>query len=659
MSSMSNSQAVSGDSQKGFGNASDLLLAGLLAAIVALMILPLPLFLLDSLLAINISLGVILVLMAIYVNSPLQFSVFPSVLLISTLFRLALSIATTRMILLNGDAGNIVDTFGQLVAGGNVVVGMVVFLIITIVQFLVIAKGAERVAEVGARFTLDAMPGKQMSIDSDLRSGLIDKVEAKRKREEVALESQLHGSMDGAMKFVKGDAIAGIVIILVNLLGGLTIGISQLGMSAGDAMSRYSILTIGDGMVAQIPALFGAISAGLIVTRVSPEDSRDNLGVSMHKQFTAIPRVLIVAGVISFMFALVPGFPVFTFLMMGLVLCLSGALLIPALKRRIDKATQPGFEHIMRRKSEELSQIDESDESDAVVHTVALSLNLPASMGSAGQDLIIKEMAAEVFKEYQSHIGVQLPKLSFNWNADSEKRWTLYGYEVPIASGEVSDTQPVEVLRDQLSDALKKHGYLFVGIQEVLELMAATATSYPDIVKEAMHALQAPRLATILRNLVQEDISIRNLRCILEALINSADREKDTNNLTEIARISLAREISHRYAPDGELPALIFSPKLEEHLRSSLRNRPGIQQLSLDPAIADRVRSEFLRAVEQHSPAAVVASPVIRRACGEAFGDSELCVPVLSYAELIPTLSLKVLERIDLKQAPAVRSVTA
>jgi len=659
MTLQANTKRMPGSAEKAIGQSSDLLLAGLLAAIVALMILPLPLVLLDSLLAVNIALGVILLLMAIYVPSPLQFSVFPSVLLISTLFRLALSIATTRMILLNGDAGNIVDTFGQLVAGGNIVVGMVVFLIITIVQFLVIAKGAERVAEVGARFTLDAMPGKHMSIDSDLRSGLIDKVEAKRKRSEVELESQLHGSMDGAMKFVKGDAIAGIVIILVNLIGGLTIGVSQLDMSAGDAISRYSILTIGDGMVAQIPALFGAMSAGLIVTRVNPDDVGDNLGISMHKQFTAIPRVLIVAGVISFLFAIVPGFPTITFLVLGLALITSGVLLIPTLKRRVEKAAEPTFGNILRNKQEEVSGVEQSDEASGVEHSIPLVIELPAKFGRAGQDLLIKDMAYDVFQEYQQRIGLQLPRLVFKWSAEKTNSWVLYGYEVPIASGQLSETDVIEILETQLQEALVQHGYLFVGIQEVSELMVSTAETYPDIVKEAMRSLPMQGLAAILRNMVQEDISIRNLRAILEALINAADRDKDINNLSEIARISLAREISHRYAPNGKLTVLMLSPQLEEQLQKALRVRPGTQQLALDPVVAESIRNEFVRQITAHNPQVILTPPQIRRPCRDALGDADLGVPVLSYSELIPTLDLQVVKRIDLDQKPDVRSVAS
>ena len=331
-------------------NVSDIALAIGIVAIIALMVLPLPVLILDTLVAVNIVIGLILVLMGVYITSPLQFSVFPSVLLISTLYRLALSVATTRMILLHGDAGHIIDTFGNMVAGGNIVVGLVVFLIITLVQFIVIAKGAERVAEVAARFTLDARLGKQLSIDSDLRSGLIDKDEAKRKRRAIELESKLHGSMDGAMKFVKGDAIAGIVIIIINLLGGLAIGVLQLDMELNAAMAKYSILTVGDGMVAQIPALLGAMSAGLIVTRATDEQTDRHLGDSIQKQLTAIPRVSLVAGALCLLLAVVPGFPSAVFVTLGLILLVSGALLIPVWRSRLEKLTKPTFEVILSNK---------------------------------------------------------------------------------------------------------------------------------------------------------------------------------------------------------------------------------------------------------------------------------------------------------------------
>ena len=299
------------------GARKDLMLAVMLLAVVFMMILPLPPLLLDLLIALNITIAVVLMMMSVYVVSPLHFSVFPSVLLVTTLFRLALSISTTRMILLEADAGQIVQTFGDFVVGGNLVVGCILFLIITIVQFLVITKGAERVAEVSARFSLDAMPGKQMSIDGDLRAGVIDVNEARSRRGEVEKASQMYGAMDGAMKFVKGDAIAGLVIIVVNLLAGLAIGVMQKGMTAADALQLYAVLTVGDGMVSQVPALLIAITAGIIVTR-DGEGARD-LGANIGSQVMAQPKALLIGGALLALFGIIPGFPTFTFFSLALL----------------------------------------------------------------------------------------------------------------------------------------------------------------------------------------------------------------------------------------------------------------------------------------------------------------------------------------------------
>lgn len=288
------------------GQRKDIMLAVLLLGVIFMMILPLPTALVDVLIGINITIAVVLLMLAIYIKSPLEFSAFPVVLLITTIFRLSLSITTTRLILLQADAGQIVYTFGNFVVGGNLIVGLVIFLIITIVQFLVITKGSERVAEVSARFSLDAMPGKQMSIDGDMRAGVIDVNEARERRSVIERESQMYGSMDGAMKFVKGDAIAGLVIIFVNILGGVTIGITQKGMSAAEALQLFSVLTIGDGLVSQIPALLIAITAGMIVTRVDNDNASD-MGSEIGEQVTAQPRALMIGGALLILFAFIPG----------------------------------------------------------------------------------------------------------------------------------------------------------------------------------------------------------------------------------------------------------------------------------------------------------------------------------------------------------------
>ena len=288
---------------------SDLFLAGLIVSIIAMMILPMPTVLVDFLLATNLGLAVVLLMMSMYINSVLSFSTFPSMLLFTTLLRLGLNITTSRLILLQADAGEVITTFGNFVVGGNLIVGMVVFMIITIVQFIVIAKGSERVAEVAARFTLDAMPGKQMSIDADMRAGVIDIDQAKKRRNLVEKENQLYGAMDGAMKFVKGDAIAGMIVIGVNMIGGVSVGVLQHGMEVGEALKTYSILTIGDGLVSQIPALLIAITAGIIVTRVSTDESQA-LGGDIGNQILSQPKALMIGGGLLLLFALIPGFPI-------------------------------------------------------------------------------------------------------------------------------------------------------------------------------------------------------------------------------------------------------------------------------------------------------------------------------------------------------------
>ena len=286
---------------------NDINIVFLLVTVIALMIIPLPTPVVDTLIGVNMALSFTILMMTMYVRTVLDFSVFPTLLLFTTLFRVGLNITTTRLILLQADAGEIIFTFGEFALGGNFVVGAVVFLILTIVQFLVIAKGAERVAEVGARFTLDAMPGKQMSIDADMRAGVIDMEEAQRRRERISQESQMYGAMDGAMKFVKGDSIAGMIIAVVNIVGGTIIGITQNGMTAGDALHTYGILTIGDGLVSQIPSLLISISAGILITRTG--DSDDNVGSQIGVQIFAQPKALLMAGGLVFLFALIPGFP--------------------------------------------------------------------------------------------------------------------------------------------------------------------------------------------------------------------------------------------------------------------------------------------------------------------------------------------------------------
>jgi type III secretion protein V len=623
---------------------SDLVLVAGVVAIVALMVLPLPIFVIDVLVAVNLTMGVMLLLMAIYIGSPLEFSVFPSVLLISTLFRLSLGIATTRMILLHGDAGHIIDTFGKVVAGGNLVVGLVVFLIITVVQFIVIAKGAERVAEVSARFTLDAMPGKQLSIDSDLRSGLIDKDEARRKRADLELESKLHGNLDGAMKFVKGDAIAGIVIIAINLLGGLAVGVLQKGMDVGPAMVKYSVLTIGDGMVSQIPALLAAMAAGLIVTRTS--DVRDkHLGDAMQKQFLAKPRALLVAGGIAWMMALIPGFPAGTFFGLGLTLMLGGAVLTPLLNARLKRISEPAFGAVVARK--EAQPGVSYTALPSVQPSVPLLLSLPASaLGQENGEALRRELAG-VLEGFQLNIGLALPRISVHARApDTGEGWELLVFEVPIARGEIPPEDTTAALADAVRQALRRHTALFMGIQETSTLMTTASKEFPDTVKEVLRVMPIQRVADVLRRMVEEEVPIRHQREMLEALAESAQREKDVGTLVELVRIQLKRHLSHRHAPSGTLEVVLLMADLEEVLRKSLQTAGGQQQLALDPAYAREVIDLLKAKAESHPGSVIVTTVDLRRHVRKLIEVDCFDVAVLSYHELMPTLKLEVVERV-------------
>lgn len=639
-----------------FARFSDLVLVAGIVAIVALMVLPLPIWLIDLLVAVNIASGLVLLLLAVYISGPLEFSVFPSVLLMTTLFRLALSIATTRMILLHADGGHIIATFGKLVAGGNLVVGLVVFLIITVVQFIVIAKGAERVAEVAARFTLDAMPGKQLSIDSDLRSGLIDKDEARRRRRALEMESKLHGSLDGAMKFVKGDAIAGIVIILINLLGGLAIGVLQMDMTMSDAMHRYSILTIGEGMVAQIPALLGAMAAGLIVTRTTDEENDRHLGDAIRKQISAKPRVQLVAGAICLMLALVPGFPALVFVALGLASLLAGVLLVPAWRERLTAWARPAMKRMP-------GLAPAHDAAPPVASTtlptprpaVPLLLEVPpALLADEGASRLTGALQA-MLEDFQLTLGLPLPRIAVHGVAaaapDAPASWRLLAFEVPLAQGTLPPGDRHAGLAEAVRESLRRHAPMFIGIQETTQLLTRASADVPDVVKEVLRALPVQKVAEVLRRLVAEEVSIRNMRDILEALAEAAQREKDVQALTEMARIALRRALNHRVAPDGELGALTLAPELEDMLRQAVRVSGGIAQLTLEPDMARRVCAGIQALVARHAPGAIVCAIDVRWHVRKLIEPECFDTPVLSLHELMPTLRLRPLDQVPMPGA--------
>ena len=391
------------------GKRNDLMLALLLVAIIVLIIMPMPTVLVDVLIALNMGISTILLMTAIYLKGPLEFSTFPSVLLVTTLFRLALSITTTRLILLQGDAGEIVYTFGNFVVGGNLTVGIVIFLIITIVQFLVITKGSERVAEVAARFSLDGMPGKQMSIDADMRGGAIDMEEAQKRRGLVEKESQLYGSMDGAMKFVKGDAIAGLIIIFVNIAAGVSIGVFTKGLPAGEALQLYSVLTVGDGLISQIPALLISITAGMIVTRVSTEEASD-LGTEIGGQLMAKPKALLVGGGLLLGFGLVPGFPTLTFVFLAAVIGGGGIYqLRKASKGNAEGDSGGGIPAMQAAASGKPDKNQRLDQQEEFTQTLPLIIDVPTSLQDRLDTTELNSELLKVRRALYMDLGVPFP----------------------------------------------------------------------------------------------------------------------------------------------------------------------------------------------------------------------------------------------------------
>ena len=502
---------------------NDLVLAVILVSIVFMMILPLPVLVVDILIGLNMTISAVLLMVALYLPTPLAFSSFPSVLLVTTLFRLGISIATTRLILLQGDAGSIIETFGNFVVGGNLVVGLVVFLILTIVQFVVITKGAERVAEVAARFSLDAMPGKQMSIDGDMRAGTIDMAEAKRRRQIVEKESQLYGAMDGAMKFVKGDAIAGIIIVAINLLGGMMIGVLQRGMPADKAVQTYSILSIGDGLIAQIPALFIAICAGVIVTRVQSGDEPSNVGKDIGAQVLAQPRALMIGGAIALGMGLIPGMPTPVFLVLALGLIGLGVGLRP--RRQVDDKTGEVTEVPALAPSSGTKPARKNDGTDEFVPTVPLILDVADGLRKSLDANALNDGLIEIRRSLYFELGVPFPGIFLRFGEGIEAgTYSVLLSEVPVAQGQLRPgwlltREPQQTLA-ALGVAFEKSSAFLPGMSESIWLPDAVQGAMQRAGLSAMDVNQvlAYHLASVLRKYAPEFIGVQETRFLLSAM---------------------------------------------------------------------------------------------------------------------------------------------
>ncbi|PRP70989.1 EscV/YscV/HrcV family type III secretion system export apparatus protein [Chromobacterium amazonense] len=681
----------------------ELLILLLMVMIIAMLIIPLPTYLVDFLIGLNIVLAVLVFMGSFYIERILNFSTFPSVLLITTLFRLALSISTSRLILIEASAGEIIATFGQFVIGDSLAVGFVVFSIVTIVQFIVITKGSERVAEVAARFSLDGMPGKQMSIDADLKAGIINADGARERRSVLERESQLYGSFDGAMKFIKGDAIAGIIIIFVNFIGGIAVGMTQHGMDLSSALSTYTMLTIGDGLVAQIPALLIAISAGFIVTRVNGDS--DNMGRNIMAQLLGNPFVLVVTAVLALAVGMLPGFPLLVFMI--LASALGGVFYYKRHAARQEVAgagKQPGAASDMLGIGEGTSAQPSGKESllgligdldKVTAETVPLILLVPKSRQTAlEQAQLAERLRSQFFIDY----GVRLPEVLLrNREAMPDNHVALlineiradqfelhfdlvrvvnYSEEVPALG-----VQPVftEHSGSQCAwvgpadgDKLAKLGYQirpaqeelyhsvaallarnvneYFGVQEAKHMVDQLEAKYPDLLKEVLRHATVQRIAEVLQRLITERISVRNMKLIMEALALWAPREKDVISLVEHVRGAMARYICHKFAHGNELRVVMISAEVEDMVRKGIRNTSGGAFLNLEPAKSDELMDLFALGLGNlsiaHKDMVLLTSVDVRRFIKKLVETRFRELEVLSFGEVTDSVSVNVIKTI-------------
>lgn len=674
---------------------NDLAMSFLVVAIVGLMILPLPTVAIDSLLAVNLAVSVLLLMTSLFIPNAVALSSFPSLLLFTTLFRLSLNIASTKSILLHADAGHLIESFGELVVGGNLVVGIVVFIIITVVQFIVISKGSERVAEVGARFTLDAMPGKQMSIDADLRAGLLTGDEARRKRALLGMESQMHGGMDGAMKFVKGDAIAGLIITLVNILAGIVVGIMYHGMTAGEAANRFAVLSIGDAMVSQIPSLFICVAAGVLITRVADEHQKKprSLGQEIFAQLTANVRAMYLASGLVIAFAAVPGFPALQFLMLGVGLALAGRYLarqrkageatslsapIAALQREGAKGDAPSImqeaPHFSRPLAVRMSpaladllmprQIDQAMERERLQLQSMLGVPFPGVC--MWVETTLEALRFEVLINDVPVRRVELPgRLLLVPGALAGEAWAASGerhgpvLEQPesvwMNAAQVPEAERAKCLDIEQAMArqvmllLRRNAHLFMGVQEIQWIVDKATTDYPGLVAEVQKILPVQRIAEVMRRLLEEQVPIRNVRTIFESLITWGPKEKDMLLLTEYVRGDLGRYLAFEASGGRDyVSAILLDPGVEQAIRQCIKPTPTGNYLAMAPESAAAITEKVMRIAGEVPEAgvAVITSMDIRRYVKKIIESRLEGLRVYSYQELGNQVELRPLGRV-------------
>ena len=679
---------------------SDAIIVVFILAILASMVLPIPTFLLDILLTSSITLSLIILMTTVYIGNPLQISSFPSLLLLATLFRLSINVATTRTILLHGNegpdaAGKVIESFGQFVVGGNYVVGIIVFIVLVTINFIVITKGTERISEVGARFTLDAMPGKQMAIDADLNAGVIDEQEAKKRREEIAREADFYGAMDGASKFIRGDAIAGIIITIINIIGGIAIGVLQHKMDISTAAANFTLLTVGDGLVSQIPALITSTAAGLMVTRAV---SQTNLGKEIFSQLTGYPKALFMVSFALVVMGVVPGMPFLPFMIIASMIALVGYMMQLDIQNKEKIQAQEKTKEIIEESKESESLEDLISQPETI--SLEIGYSLIPFVDEAQNGEIIKRIKS-LRKQLSKELGLIIPLIHIKDNLELKPgEYRILIKDVEVARGEIEsgkvlaiDTGSTKgpiggketkeptfglkaywideeqsdkakmlgytvvdiptVIITHISETIKSHAFEILGRSETKELVEILSKKYPIVKDIVPEQVSYSILHRVLQNLLRENIPIKDLLSIIESLSDNIIKTSDPEILTEFVRQSLSRMITNLYAQDGKLVAISLGAKLENYLYEKIKESNG-EMPPLDPFIVQdiikQISSYLEKFVIENATPVLLTSASIRRYIRKIIEPYLSNVVVLSYSEIESRTKLNILGKVEIDE---------
>ncbi len=698
-----------------FARSKDLTIVALIIAILAIIIVPLPSYVLDFFLTLSISISVLIILVSLYVPKPTDLTTFPTLILIITLYRLSLNIATTRMILSKGYEGpsavsSIIDSFGQFVVGGNYVIGVIVFTILVLINFIVITKGSTRVAEVAARFTLDAMPGKQMAIDADLNAGLIDEATARARREAIIQEANFYGAMDGSSKFVKGDAIAGIIITIINIIGGFLIGMFQYNMTLSASAKTFTILTIGDGLVSQIPALIVSTATGILITRAS--GGKENFAEGIVNQLVNEQKTLYIVGFILVLFALVPGLPTMSLLFVGMLFLGLGYFIKMGKDGKIEnESLEKKLNDSNLKKNSSISPEEEKKIEEKALNDILKQEILELDLGyqlvkladpAQGGDILvrIKNMRKKIATDY----GFLMPQVRIRDNLHLEpNQYTILLKAIEIGRGEVyadkymamdsglatdeidgiptkepafgldamwiehdqkddaimkgyTIIDPATVISTHMSELIKKYAEDLLSRQEVSDLVEKLKKDYPIVVEDCLKVANIGLIQKVLKALLHEKIPIKDMLTILETISDVAEITKNIDIIVEQVRAKLSRVITNLYKDDkGVIKLVTFGTETEQKLLDKLQDKNGTRDLLLNigqiNAIVEAMSEEATKILQKGiAPAILIVDPLLRKSIKDIFEKFGLDVVVLSHAEIDPNVTFEVIDTINIEK---------